>query len=31
VGEVAEKHGAKRAHIATAWLLQKEGVVAPII
>ena len=31
VAEVAEKHGVPRAHIALAWLLQKEPVVAPII
>jgi aryl-alcohol dehydrogenase-like predicted oxidoreductase len=29
--EVAEKHGAPRAHIALAWLLHKEPVVAPVI
>ncbi len=29
--EIAEKHGAPRAHIALAWLLQKEPVVAPVI
>ena len=29
--EIAKKHGAPRAHIALAWLLQKEGVTAPII
>jgi aryl-alcohol dehydrogenase-like predicted oxidoreductase len=31
VAELAEKHGASRAHIALAWLLQKEPVTAPII
>ncbi len=31
VAEVAEKHGTPRAHIALAWLLQKEPVTAPII
>jgi aryl-alcohol dehydrogenase-like predicted oxidoreductase len=31
VAEVAEKHAVPRAHIAIAWLLQKETVVAPII
>jgi aryl-alcohol dehydrogenase-like predicted oxidoreductase len=31
LAEIAEKHGAPRAHIALAWLLQKEPVVAPII
>ena len=31
VAEVAEKHGVPRAHIALAWLLQKEMVTAPII
>ncbi len=31
VGEVAEKLGAARVHIALAWLLQKEPVTAPII
>ena len=31
VAEVAEKHGVPRAHIALAWLLQKEPVVAPVI
>ncbi len=29
--EIAEKHGVPRVHIALAWLLQKEGVTAPII
>ena len=29
--EIAEKHGAPRAHIALAWLHHKEPVVAPII
>jgi len=29
--EIAQKHGVPRAHIALAWLLQKEGVTAPII
>ena len=31
LSEIAEKHGAPRAHIALAWLLHKEPVVAPII
>jgi aryl-alcohol dehydrogenase-like predicted oxidoreductase len=31
VAELAEKHGASRAHVALAWLLQKESVTAPII
>jgi aryl-alcohol dehydrogenase-like predicted oxidoreductase len=31
VAEVAEKHGVPRAHIALAWLLQKDSVVAPVI
>ena len=31
VAEVAEKRGVPRAHIALAWLLQKEPVVAPVI
>ncbi len=31
VAELAEKYGASRAHIALAWLLQKEPVTAPII
>lgn len=31
VAEIAETHGAKRAQIALAWLLQKDPVVAPII
>jgi len=31
VAEVAEKHGVPLAHIALAWLLQKEPVVAPVI
>ncbi len=31
VAEIAEKHAAPRAHIAIAWLLQKEPVTAPII
>jgi aryl-alcohol dehydrogenase-like predicted oxidoreductase len=31
VAEVAEKHGVPRAHVALAWLLQKEPVVAPVI
>jgi aryl-alcohol dehydrogenase-like predicted oxidoreductase len=31
VAELAEKHGAPRAHVALAWLLQKQPVVAPII
>lgn len=31
VAELANKHEVPRAHIAIAWLLQKEPVVAPII
>ena len=31
VAETAEKYGVPRAHIALAWLLQKEPVTAPII
>ena len=31
VAEVAEKHAVPHAHIALAWLLQKEAVVAPVI
>jgi 1-deoxyxylulose-5-phosphate synthase len=31
VAELAKKYGASRAHIALAWLLQKEPVTAPII
>ena len=31
VAETAEKHGVPRAHIALAWLLQKEPVIAPIV
>lgn len=31
VAEIAEKRGVPRAHIALAWLLQKEPVAAPII
>jgi aryl-alcohol dehydrogenase-like predicted oxidoreductase len=31
VAEVAAKHGVPRAHIALAWLRQKEPVVAPIV
>jgi aryl-alcohol dehydrogenase-like predicted oxidoreductase len=31
VAEVAERHGVPRAHIALAWLLQKEPVTSPII
>lgn len=31
VAEVAEKRGIPRAHVALAWLLQKEPVVAPVI
>jgi aryl-alcohol dehydrogenase-like predicted oxidoreductase len=31
VAEVAEKHAVPRAHIALAWLLQKEPVVAPVV
>lgn len=31
VAELATKHGVPRAHIALAWLLQKEPVAAPIV
>lgn len=31
VAELAEKYGVLRAHIALAWLLQKDPVTAPII
>jgi 1-deoxyxylulose-5-phosphate synthase len=31
VAEVADQHGVPRAHIALAWLLQKQPVTAPII
>lgn len=31
VAELASKHGVQRVHIALAWLLQKQSVVAPII
>jgi 1-deoxyxylulose-5-phosphate synthase len=31
VAEIAKKHESSRAHIALAWLLQKEPVTAPII
>jgi aryl-alcohol dehydrogenase-like predicted oxidoreductase len=31
VAELAKKHEVPRAHIAIAWLLQKEPVTAPII
>jgi aryl-alcohol dehydrogenase-like predicted oxidoreductase len=31
VVEVAEKHAVPRAHIALAWLLHKDPVVAPVI
>jgi 1-deoxyxylulose-5-phosphate synthase len=31
VAELAEKHDVPRAHIALAWLLQKEPVTAPIV
>ena len=31
VAEVAENHGVPRAHIALAWLLHKDPVVAPIV
>jgi aryl-alcohol dehydrogenase-like predicted oxidoreductase len=31
VGEVAAKLGVPRAHVALAWLLQKEGVTAPLV
>ena len=31
VAELAEKHDVPRVHIALAWLLHKQPVVAPII
>ncbi len=31
VAEIAEKHDVPRAHIALAWLLQKQPVTAPIV
>ncbi|OSQ38311.1 aldo/keto reductase [Thalassospira mesophila] len=31
VGEVAKKRGVPRAQVALAWLLQKDGVTAPIV
>jgi 1-deoxyxylulose-5-phosphate synthase len=31
VAEIAEKHNVPRAHIALAWLLQKQPVTAPIV
>ncbi len=31
VAELAGKHGVQRAHVALAWLLQKQPVTAPII
>lgn len=31
VGEVAERVGRSRAQIALAWLMQKEGVTAPVV
>ena len=31
VGELAEKHGVPRAHVALAWLWQKPQVVSPVI
>ena len=31
VAELADKHGVPRAHIALAWLLQKQPVTAPIV
>ena len=31
VKELAQKHGLPRAHIALAWLLQKQPVTAPIV
>ena len=31
VTEIAEKHSVPRAHVALAWLLQKEPVIAPVI
>jgi aryl-alcohol dehydrogenase-like predicted oxidoreductase len=31
VAEIAEKHHVPRAHIALAWLLQKQPVTAPIV
>src|SRR5579863_10365431 len=30
VAEIAERHGVPRAHVALAWLLQKQPVAAPI-
>jgi aryl-alcohol dehydrogenase-like predicted oxidoreductase len=31
VAEIAQKQGVSRTHIALAWLLRKEPVMAPII
>ncbi|HEY0603785.1 MAG TPA: aldo/keto reductase [Herpetosiphonaceae bacterium] len=31
VAELADQHGVPRVHIALAWLLQKQPVIAPII
>lgn len=31
VAELADRHGINRAQVAMAWLLQKEGVTAPIV
>lgn len=31
VAELAAKHEVSRAHIALAWVLQKEAVTAPIV
>jgi len=31
VGDLARKHGVSRAQVATAWILQKSAVTAPII
>ncbi|WP_407370599.1 aldo/keto reductase [Carnobacterium sp.] len=31
VAQLAERYGVTRVHVALAWLLQKEGVAAPII
>ena len=31
MAETAEKHGVPRAHVALAWLLQREPVAAPIV
>jgi aryl-alcohol dehydrogenase-like predicted oxidoreductase len=31
VGQLAKKHGVARAQIATAWIMQKSAVTAPII